>query len=843
MTTVARTSVVAISTFIAASLSVGAAFAYWSTTGTGSAAASTGTLAPATAVSAPATSGSSVPVNWAAPTAPGSGGSLRYYLTRTTGSTTATAGGTCGTPSAPISATSCTDSGVSSGSYTYKVVTLFNSWATTSAPSGTVAVSAASKLALTSTAVSGAASSTATLGPVTVQLQDATSNPATAAGSTTVTLSSSSTAGVFAASSGGTSVTTVTTVTIPAGSSSTTFYYGDTQAGTPTITAAASPLSYATQTETVTAAAGTTVSTVSGTSQSAAVGTSFTNPLVAQVTDTYGNPVSGATVTFTAPSSGASGAFANGTVTVTVTVTTGTTGQGSSAAFTANGIAGSYNVSAASPGVATPASFTLTNLVGPASTVSAASGTPQSAAVTNAYASPVVALVADSYGNPVSGATVTFTAPTAGASGTFARSTGPATNTITATTGSDGRATSSTFTANTTAGPVSITATTTGATSASFALTNTPAAASKLALTVQPTSTVAGVSISPSPTVQIQDQYGNATTSTANVSIAFGTNPSAGTLSGAATVAAVNGTATFPGVSINKVGTGYTLVASSTSLPGTTSSPFNITPAAASKLALTATTVAGPRSTTANIGPTTVALQDSFGNADRYRDGHCGDLVQVRRRAGGSDLLIDAERLCDHLRDHCRWSVERNVLLRLQHQSQPDRERRGHGSGARTARLHDLLTDDHLSAQWAGAVGRAPAVRRHPAQLHRGRNPTRRFTQSCGQPPEATRGPGPAGAGQPRKLPSGGPQRRPARAASGESVRAPGQCAQHHLIAAPRTHSPHLGSSRYSLDRRHGDRLPTGSPPHPITDTRDPNQNGSVDDDGGAVGHRALQGQ
>ncbi len=155
---------------------------------------------------------------------------------------------------------------------------------------------------------------------------------------------------------------------------------------------------------------------------------------------------------------------------------------------------------------------------------------------------------------------------------------------------------------------------------------------------MQPTSTVAGVSISPSPTVQIQDQYGNATTSTANVSIAFGTNPSAGTLFGAATVAAVNGTATFPGVSINKVGTGYTLVASSTSLPGTTSSPFNITPAAASKLALTATTVAGPRSTTANIGPTTVALQDSFGNAVTATG--TGTAVTLSKSGGGQGVPI-----------------------------------------------------------------------------------------------------------------------------------------------------------------------------------------------------------
>ena len=68
-----------------------------------------------------------------------------------------------------------------------------------------------------------------------------------------ISLSSSSTGvRVFSGTFNGPSVTTVT---IPAGSSSVSFYYGDTKAGTSTITATGASLTGATQTATITAAA------------------------------------------------------------------------------------------------------------------------------------------------------------------------------------------------------------------------------------------------------------------------------------------------------------------------------------------------------------------------------------------------------------------------------------------------------------------------------------------------------------------------------------------------------------------------------------------------------------
>ena len=60
-------------------------------------------------------------------------------------------------------------------------------------------------------------------------------------------------------------------------------------------------------------------------------------------------------------------------------------------------------------------------------------------------------------------------------------------------------------------------------------------------------------------TVQIQDDLGNLTASTASVASRCGTNPGGGTLSGTRRAAAVAGVATFGNLSIDKVGTGYTL--------------------------------------------------------------------------------------------------------------------------------------------------------------------------------------------------------------------------------------------------------------------------------------------
>src|SRR5205823_2733581 len=129
-------------------------------------------------------------------------------------------------------------------------------------------------------------------------------------------------------------------------------------------------------------------------------------------------------------------------------------------------------------------------------------------------------------------------------------------------------------------------ASSTGLTSATSNTFNiTPAAASQLVVGQQPTNKVAGQSISPAVTVQVQDQYGNTvTSSTASVTMAIANNPSGGTLGGTTTVSAVAGVATFSTLWIDKAGTGYRLGATSGTLTGATSNTFNITAGAATQL-------------------------------------------------------------------------------------------------------------------------------------------------------------------------------------------------------------------------------------------------------------------
>jgi hypothetical protein len=108
------------------------------------------------------------------------------------------------------------------------------------------------------------------------------------------------------------------------------------------------------------------IAATSGSGQQAVIDTAFAQPLRATVTDLQGNPVSnGVSVTFTAPSSGVSGAFAgpgaaNGGLSDTVLTDAG--GVATADPFTANGATGAYSVSAATAG-ATSAQFNLHNVL------------------------------------------------------------------------------------------------------------------------------------------------------------------------------------------------------------------------------------------------------------------------------------------------------------------------------------------------------------------------------------------------------------------------------------------------------------------------------------------------
>jgi len=385
-------------------------------------------------------------------------------------------------------------------------------------------------------------------------------------------------------------------------------------AGTYNVVATSGTLTPVDFTETNTAGAAAVLSATSGGGQSAPVSTAFALPLVATVTDTHNNPVSGISVTFTAPASGASGTFATTPPATTDTEVTGANGQATSHIFTANStVGGPYNV-VASSGTLAPVNFAETNTASTGGTLTATSGGGQSATINTAFAAPLVATVTNG-GNPVSGVSVTFTAPASGASGLFA--TTPPAATDTETTNSSGVATSKTFTANSTAGgPYNVVASSSGLTSVNFAETNT----SGETLTATSGGGQSATILSPfaNPLVATVTNGG---VPVSGVSVTF-TAPASGagglfeTTPPAATdteVTNASGVATSKTFGANSTAGSYNVVASST---GLTSVNFAETNTAGAAKTLTATSGGGQSATisTAFTNPLVATVTDAHSN-------------------------------------------------------------------------------------------------------------------------------------------------------------------------------------------------------------------------------------
>ncbi|MFA5183140.1 MAG: Ig-like domain-containing protein [Syntrophales bacterium] len=137
----------------------------------------------------------------------------------------------------------------------------------------------------------------------------------------------------------------------------------------------------------------------------------------------------------------------------------------------------------------------------------------------------------------------------------------------------------------------------------------------KLAVITQPVTTTAGSLITPEITIAVQDPSGNTDSSdnTTQVTISIGSNPGGSTLSGTTVKTVVSGLATFENLSLDKVGTGYTLTATATSLTSATTGQFSISHGATSKLAFSSQPSAGTAGT--SISPAvTILVQDAYGN-------------------------------------------------------------------------------------------------------------------------------------------------------------------------------------------------------------------------------------
>jgi hypothetical protein len=315
-----------------------------------------------------------------------------------------------------------------------------------------------------------------------------------------------------------------------------------------------------------------TITATGGTPQSATVTKAFAEPLAATVQDSSGNPVSGVAVTFNAPTSGASGTFAcSGN-----TAITNSHGIAMSQVFKANTTAGKYIVTATANALTTKPGFALTNKSGPPASIAATGGTPQAATVNTAFATNLAATVNDTYGNPVSGATVTFSAPTSGASGTFAGGVN------TAKTSAQGVATAAVFTANTIAGTYTVTAKVgTFTTSPGFALTNQAGAPASIAATGgTPQTATVNTAFAKRLMATVEDSFGNPVAGT-TVTFKAPASGASGTFAGGVNTAktSAQGVATAPVFTANGTVGSYTVTAKAGTV--TTSPGFKLTNQAA----------------------------------------------------------------------------------------------------------------------------------------------------------------------------------------------------------------------------------------------------------------------
>jgi hypothetical protein len=117
-------------------------------------------------------------------------------------------------------------------------------------------------------------------------------------------------------------------------------------------------------------------------------------------------------------------------------------------------------------------------------------------------------------------------------------------------------------------------------------------------------------------TVDVEDSSGAlVATDDSEVTLALAGGTSGAILGGTATVAAVNGVATFNNLSITTPGNNYTLTATDGALSSATSTPFNITAVIVPPMAVQLAFMGSPTSTTTTgtVGPITVDVEDSSG--------------------------------------------------------------------------------------------------------------------------------------------------------------------------------------------------------------------------------------
>jgi protocatechuate 3,4-dioxygenase beta subunit len=231
----------------------------------------------------------------------------------------------------------------------------------------------------------------------------------------------------------------------------------------------------------------TTLQTTATHDARATVDSRYRSSLQARLLAADGQPIEGATVTFaiTAGDNGAAATFLGGTS--QATALTDANGLATAPPLIAGKTAGTFTATATAPR-AQPGLYTLENLAAAPAGITAGAADGQPTTVGDRFPVSLAVTVTDKTGNPVAGATITFSAPAKGASGHFtvprpkknthARTTKTRTRTsriVRVRTNSKGIAVAPPFTANASVGGYAVTVAVKGSSvRTAFSLVNLP---------------------------------------------------------------------------------------------------------------------------------------------------------------------------------------------------------------------------------------------------------------------------------------------------------------------------------------------------------------------------------
>jgi hypothetical protein len=558
-----------------AAISSGVSWAYFTSVGSGTSAGSVTSLSAPVITGATPGSGTVV-LSWSAVTPPGSG-SVSYYVKRNGGAP----GGNCPTSSSPASVTSCTDSGLSPGTYSYTVTATWRTWTATSSTTNVmVTTGVATQLSLS------AASTTPTAGAadnLTVTAKDVNGNTATGyTGSHNLTFGGAADGPngthptVTSSSGGATNFGTATAISFSNGVASVTGSNNGVmklyKAETATITVTDGTISNGGGLSVTVGPA--TASKLAFTQQpsSSTGGIAFTTQPKVAVQDPFGNTVTTDTSSVTLAIGTNPG---GGTLTCTTNPLAASAGVASFAGCKIDKAGSGYSLTATDGSLTSATSSAFNVTVGPAAKL-AFTQQPSSSTGGIAFTTQPKVAVQDAGGNTVTTDTssVTLAIGTNPGGGTLTCTTNPLAATVgeASFSGCKIDKAGSGYTLKATDGSL------TSATSSAFNVTFGPAA--KLTFTQQPAGAKAGIAFTTQPKVSVQDAGGNTvTTDTSSVTLAIGTNPGGGTLTCRTNpLAATGGVASFEGCKIDNAGTGYTLTATDGSLTAATSASFEVTP-------------------------------------------------------------------------------------------------------------------------------------------------------------------------------------------------------------------------------------------------------------------------